>query len=162
MDKAFTLENYFKQNVSPLDLPNKDELYNSVLQIENSMTERLDVLNIANIFILEASQLLANSIYLFENGYFDASFYSIRQSIELATTMMYFADNKDDNTKKKALYDWKKENRFPMTKQMLSELKIYGEVVANMYTVMPSFFADLDILYAKINKIVHKQGYDYL
>ena len=28
--------------------------------------------NIANIFILEAAQLLANSIFLFENGYFDA------------------------------------------------------------------------------------------
>lgn len=161
MDKPITLEDILKQRISPVSLPNKNELYASILEIDHSMTERLDA-GLANIFIFEAAQLLANAIYLFETGYFDAAFYSIRQAIEIATTMMYLSDTKDEDKRKEAIFSWKCEQRFPMTKQMLSNLKTYGDIVANMQEVMPDFFTNLDILYAKINKIVHKQGFDYL
>lgn len=161
MDKPITLEDILKQRISPVSLPNKNELYASILEIDHSMTERLDA-GLANIFIFEAAQLLANAIYLFETGYFDAAFYSIRQAIEIATTMMYLSDTKDEDKRKEAIFSWKCEQRFPMTKQMLSNLKTYGDIVANMQEVMPDFFTNLDILYAKINKIVHKQGVDYL
>lgn len=156
------MKQFFKQRISPVNLPDKDEFYDGVLEIEHSMTERMDVLDIANVFIWEAAQLLANSIDLFEMGYFDAAFYSLRQSIEVATTMMFLADTKDITKKKEAFSAWKHEERFPMTKQMLARLKIYGDVVANMHKVMPAFFEDLNTLYAALNKIVHKQGYDYL
>ena len=161
MDKPITLEDILKQRISPVSLPNKNELYASILEIDYSMTERLDA-GLANIFIFEAAQLLANAIYLFETGYFDAAFYSIRQAIEIATTMMYLSDTKDEDKRKEAIFSWKCEQRFPMTKQMLSNLKTYGDIVANMQEVMPDFFTNLYILYAKINKIVHKQGFDYL
>lgn len=161
MDKQITLEDILKQRISPVSLPNKNELYTSILEIDHSMTERLDA-SLANIFIFEAAQLLANAIYLFETGYFDAAFYSIRQAIEIATTMMYLSDTKDEAKRKEAVFSWKCEQRFPMTKQMLSNLKTYGDVVANMQEVMPEFFTSLDTLCAKINKIVHKQGFDYL
>ena len=161
MDKPITLEDILKQRISPVSLPNKNELYASILEIDHSMTERLDA-GLANIFIFEAAQLLANAIYLFETGYFDSAFYSIRQAIEIATTMMYLSDTKDEDKRKEAIFSWKCEQRFPMTKQMLSNLKTYGDIVANMQEVMPDFFTNLDILYAKINKIVHKQGFDYL
>lgn len=46
------------------------------------LTGRLEVFFV-NDFLREAIQLLKNSISLYRNGYFDCSFYSIRQANEL-------------------------------------------------------------------------------
>lgn len=158
---TFTLEKYFQQYIYPTNITNKDELYGYLLEIHNSFTERTDVFNIANIFILEAAQLLANSIFLFENGYFDAAFYSIRQSIEMATIMLYLSDPAEYEKKKELFSTWKLKQRFPMTREILEQLKKFGDVVKNMNDLMPTFFEDIDKLCKKLNKIVHKQGLDY-
>lgn len=39
----------------------------------------------ANTFIMESVKLAVNAILLFEMGYFDCAYYSLRQSIEVAT-----------------------------------------------------------------------------
>ena len=43
--------------------------------------------------ITEAGQSLANSIKLYELGYFDDAYYSMRSAIELATIMLDVGDN---------------------------------------------------------------------
>ena len=43
----------------------------------------------------KACQLLANSVRLFELGYFDCAFYSIRQSMELSLSGLYLFSNPD-------------------------------------------------------------------
>ncbi|WP_462168672.1 hypothetical protein [Pseudoalteromonas lipolytica] len=79
-----------KQNrhLKPLTNANKDKLFVEISNIEESFTGRSDG-NIANTFIHEASYLIVNSLTLFEQGFFDFAFYSLRQSLEIAMTMMY-------------------------------------------------------------------------
>ena len=38
-------------------------------------------------------QMIANSIYLFQEGFFDAAFYSLRQSIEISIGTLYLTAN---------------------------------------------------------------------
>lgn len=96
-----------KYNLKPLELKGKETYYHDLFNIEHSWTGRLDA-QIANTFILEANQLLVNSIVLFEQGYFDCAFYSLRQSLEVSTTMTYLVDN--DETKRESLLNkWKSQ-----------------------------------------------------
>ena len=84
----------------PVKLTQKDEFYTAILEIEQNFTGRIDAW-LANTFILEASQLLINSIELFELGYFDCAYYSLREAIELSTTMVYLSDLPENEKKEK-------------------------------------------------------------
>ena len=66
--------------LTPVKLPKKDEFYAAISEIEHNFTGRMDAW-FANTFILEASQLLINSIELFELGYFDCAYYSLREAM---------------------------------------------------------------------------------
>jgi len=68
-------------NLIPQQIPNKEKYYHDLTNIEQSWTGRIDVM-LANTFIQEAAQLIVNAIALFEHGYFDCAFYSLRQSLE--------------------------------------------------------------------------------
>ena len=59
-----------KENIRPIEIPNKSKIYLDLLNIEHSWTGRIDA-NIGNTFIMESVQLLINSIELFEMGYFE-------------------------------------------------------------------------------------------
>lgn len=150
------LENLMKQYLIQIEIPNKNSLLADILEIQNNMTGRIGV-EIANSFILEASQLLINSIFLFEKGFFDCAYYSLRQSIELSTTMVYLSDMPVE-TRKQKLTDWNNNKNFPMQSQMLNELKEKGDIFSNMKQKMPTFFEKLHNIYRKLNKIIHKQG----
>ena len=58
------------ENLHPVTIPNKDDLYIDLINIEHSWSGRMDT-NIGNTFIMEANQLLINAIELFDMGYFD-------------------------------------------------------------------------------------------
>ena len=97
---------------------------------------------------------------LFELGYFDAAYYSLREAIELSTTIVYLADM-PENDKNQKIEDWKNTRDFPMQGQMLNQLYQHGIVISDMKEKMSSFFDQIKNISKKINKYVHKQGLQF-
>ena len=67
-----------KENICPVVLDGKERYYFDLMNIEHSWTGRIDIGNIGNTFIMEAEQQIINAIELFEHGYFDCAYYSLR------------------------------------------------------------------------------------
>ena len=145
------------ENIQPIILTNKDKYYYDLLNLEHSWSGRMDIGNISNTFVIEAEQQLINAIELFEQGYFDCAYYSLRSAVDLSTTMVFLADM--PNEVKVDLIDaWKETKDFPMHGQMIKQLSLKGDVYSNMKNKMPDFFAAAKELSAELNKFVHKQG----
>ncbi len=147
------------QNLYPIEIPNKDKYYDDLLNIENSWSGRIDA-NSCNTFIMEAEQLLINAMELFEQGYFDCAYYSLRSAVDVSTTMVFLSDMPEEE-RSKYLMDWKSTSDFPMQGQMIKDLMKNGNVFKNMLEKMPSFFAEAKQLSAELNKYVHKQGFQH-
>ena len=82
-------------------LPNASDYLWDIENITWAETGLIDALG-ANRFFDEASQMIANSIFLFQKGFFDAAFYSLRQSIELSIGTLYLIANPEK------MKEWKK------------------------------------------------------
>ena len=146
------------ENIVPLKLEAKEQFYLDLMNIEHSWTGRIDAM-FANQFFREAVQLIVNSITLFEKGYFDCAFYSLRQSLEISTTIVYFIDDSETN-RNEEMKKWKNQERFPMHNQMLNELQKRKNVFAEIKDKMSSYFENIKVTKQKLNKYVHKQGLD--
>lgn len=144
------------QNLCPLKIPNKEELYFDLMNIEHSWSGRADT-NIGNTFIMEANQLLINAVELFELGYFDCAYYSLRSAIDVSTTMVFLVDMPDES-RNKYLQDWKNLSDFPQRIDMIRKLSKEGSEFVDMYSNMPKFFEKAKVISQKLNKYVHKQG----
>ena len=144
------------KNIRPIPLPDKERYYWDLQNIENSWTGRIDA-NLCNTFVMEAEQQLVNAIELFEMGYFDCAYYSLRSAVEVSTTMVFLSDLPEDE-REKQLEAWKATLDFPMETQMIRQLAKSGAVFADMLTKMADFFSDAKKLNAELNKFVHKQG----
>lgn len=144
------------QNIKPIVLPNKVKFYSDLINIEHSWSGRMDT-NICNTFIMEAEQQLVNAIEMFEFGYFDCAYYSLRSAVDISTTMVFLSDMPDDD-REKYLSAWKATEDFPMQGQMIKQLSRQGNVFADMVSKMPDFFASAKALSSELNKYVHKQG----
>ena len=144
------------QNIKKYTITNSEEYYLDLMNIEHSFSGRMDI-PLANTFIMESVQLIINSMSLFELGYFDAAFYSLREAIEISTTIVYLADMPEEEMKAK-IDDWKNTRDFPMQGQMLNELYQHGIVISDMKEKMNAFFDEIKNVSKKINKYVHKQG----
>ncbi len=144
------------QNIKPIELPNKVTFYSDLINIEHSWSGRMDT-NICNTFIMEAEQQLVNAIEMFELGYFDCAYYSLRSAVDISTTMVFLSDMPDED-REKYLAAWKATEDFPMQGQMIKQLSRQGNVFADMVSKMPDFFASAKALGAELNKYVHKQG----
>lgn len=144
------------QNIKPIKLPNKEQYYIDLMHIEHSWSGRIDV-NLCNTFIMEAEQQLVNAIELFEMGYFDCAYYSLRSAVEVSTTMVFLADL-PETEREKQLEAWKATLDFPMETQMIRQLAKSGAVFADMLNKMADFFSGAKTLNAELNKFVHKQG----
>lgn len=144
------------QNIRPLKLKNKDKFYSDLINIEHSWSGRMDT-NVGNTFIMEAEQQLINAIELFEAGYFDCAYYSLRSAIDVSTTMVFLSDLSDDE-REKYLNDWKQVKPFPLRNVMLKKLTKDGNIFVDMFEKMPIFFNKAKELSEKLNKYVHKQG----
>lgn len=147
------------KNIKPIAIDIKSKLLLDIINIENSWTGRIDI-NIANAFIQESAQLLINSLLLFEKGYFDCAYYSLRQSLELSTTMIYLSDIPEDEREIQT-EAWKSTSDFPMQGQMLKYLKENGYLFSDMKEKMTSYFDKLLNFNKMINKFVHKQGFKF-
>ena len=146
-----------KENIRPIELPNKERWYWALLNIEHSWSGRMDVASIGNTFIMESEQMLVNAIELFEMGYFDSAYYSLRSAVDISTTMVFLADMPSDE-REKYLNSWKETKGFPMQGQMIKLLSEHGDVFVDMKEKMPDFFDFAKELSAELNKYVHKQG----
>ena len=147
------------QNVQPLSIPNKEQYYMDLLNIEHSWSGRMDN-NVCNTFVMEAEQQLVNAIELFEEGYFDCAYYSLRSAVDISTTMVFILDMPDAE-KKDYFGAWKDTRDFPMQGQMIKQLSNSGYVFAEMREKMAEFFSDAKKLSAELNKYVHKQGLQF-
>lgn len=146
-----------KENIRTFIIPDKEKIYWDLLNIEHSFSGRMDG-NICNTFIMEAEQLLVNSIELFELGYFDCAYYSLRTAIDISTTMVFLVDINNDE-KEQYLKRWKtKFDDFPQRLQMIKKLTKEGDIFSDMYENMPTFFKNAENTSQKLNKYVHKQG----
>lgn len=146
------------ENIIARNVPNKERYYLDLLNIENSFTGRSDAI-FSNTFFRESAQLIVNAIALYEMGYFDCAFYSLRQSLELSTTVVYFVDDDIDN-RKVSLNKWKNQERFPQQGEMLNQLKNRKIVFAEIKDKLSSFFAEIEVAKNIMNKYVHKQGFE--
>jgi len=146
------------KNLIPVEVENKEEYYFDLMNIENSFTGRADVM-FSNDFFLECSQLIINAIALFEMGYFDCAFYSLRQSLEISTTIVYFVDDDKEN-RKKEIRKWRNEERFPLQSQMINQLQQRNKEFKEIKDKMNVYFEEIESIKRKLNKYVHKQGFD--
>ncbi len=155
------MENYISwksaENIRPVSLPDKEKYYIDLLNIEHSWSGRIGVMNISNTFIMEAEQQLINAIELFEHGYFDCAYYSLRSAIDLATTMVFLVDMPSEE-QEIFLSAWQETRDFPMQGQMIKQLSSKGTAFVDMKEKMPQFFLEAKELSAELNKFVHKQG----
>lgn len=148
-----------RNNIRAIELPNKGQYYSALINIEHSWSGRMDG-NICNTFIMEAEQQLVNAIELFEQGYFDCAYYSLRSSVDLSTTMVFLADMPEVE-REQSLNAWKSTADFPMQGQMIKQLSQRGNIFIDMKAKMPDFFAAAKVLSAELNKYVHKQGLNH-
>ena len=143
--------------IFPQSLTNKDKFYMDIQEIENSFSGRMDF-DYIGIFIKEAGELLLNAISLFEKGYFDCAYYSLRSAVDVATTLVYFVDMPEEERKVK-FSAWKGNEHFPMKGEMIQALLKRGNILRDMKEKMSKFFDDAQKLSEKLNKYVHKQGF---
>ena len=128
-----------KENIRPVTIPNKEKYYYDLENVENSWSGRADVWSIGNTFVMEAEQLLINSLELFEMGYFDCAYYSLRSAVDVSTTIVFLADM-PETERERYLNKWKATEDFPMQRQMLKMLATDGDAFIDMKQQMPLFF----------------------
>ena len=144
------------QNVKSLNIVDKNAYYMDLTNIEHSWSGRVDT-NIGNTFVMEAEQQLINAIELFELGYFDCAYYSLRSAVEISTTMVFLVDMPEEE--RNAYFEnWKNTKEFPMQGRMIKQLILHGNIFVDMMAKMPQFFSDAKKLSEELNKYVHKQG----
>lgn len=146
--------------VRPLALPNRDAYIIAIDEITGSMTFFLgEPFRTTSNLLREAIVLLRNAVLLFERGFFDAAFYSLRQSVEVASTFVYFSELSEEDRKEK-IANWESHiAKFPGEGEMLRQLESCGNMYKELKVEFPDFFERLTCFRKKINKYVHKQGY---
>lgn len=149
------LEEYmYYHNKIKRDLPELEEILSDIQLLNGMATGRSD-LDFCNLFLLEMYDLLINSILLFREGFFDCSFYSLRQVIEVSNSMLYLA-----NCDSESLYKWNKKDWFPMNSKLVAKLGEMDEFYKEIKDEIPDFFKSQEDILSHAQKIIHKQGFD--
>ena len=128
-------------------------------EIEDSFSGRADILfSGLHRFFLESSKMIRNALKLFEEGHFDAAFYSVRSALELARIVTYFSDQ--EKIRESPQYqNWTSGGRFPFDSAIRKELEKSGGAYLEVKEALPDFFIEQDKLLRTIQKYIHKQGY---
>ena len=140
-------------------LPKRDAYYDAICEIAQALIGDIEVINFSNIFLAEGTELLKKAVVLFEEVFFDCSFYLLRSATEITLILAYLTELPAREREEK-LSDWMKIRHFPMRKKMLDSLTKTGKNFAEMKENMPEVFVEMQELSNKINKYVHKQGFD--
>lgn len=142
----------YPSNIRPLPLDNVDGYISDINELQLANTGFLHALE-SNRFFAEACQMLINSLNLYQQGYFDCAFYSLRQSLELSIGSIFLISNPEQ------LEAWKKcENGFE-SGQMAKYLRENEPNFKEVREKLSLYFEGLREYVKKINKYVHKQGY---
>lgn len=133
-------------------LPEHDKLINIIQSLfpTTGIAQNL----FCNSFMSEAVELIKHSIFLYEEGFFDCAFYSLRQSIEILNNMLLCADDKE------RLKHWDSKGWFPLDNKVKDILEKQNIVYSEIKTKIPEFFKNTDNYLKHANKYIHKQGFD--
>ena len=156
-------KNLLERYLRPVKIENKEYYYSLIYEISESLTWEIAVdffhSNKINMIITEAGQSLANSIKLYELGYFDDAYYSMRSAIELATIMLDVGDNEYEKmVHNMNLFSTKEYRNFIAS--TLSYLKNNGIEFRDVAKKLPNFVNEINDTCKKLNNFVHKTGFD--
>lgn len=153
-----TIEDWQYQHIIKRELKNKDIIMDVSNNISHSFSGRLDILGL-HTFFLESSIMLKNAIKLYEEGFFDSAFYSVRSALELARVITYFSDQ--EQPKDSEVYQkWIQGGRFPFDSIIKKLLAESGSIYSEVKDALIDFFDDQEKRLKRVNKYIHKQGYE--
>ena len=112
-----------------------------------------------NQFLLESCQLLANSLDLIHQGYFDAAFYSVRQAGEIILVGTLFS-NLEESERKAKYEKWVSLDRFPTFSELSKMLRSKDIEYRDLLEQMPEIDELISKLNKRANKYIHKQGHE--
>lgn len=135
-----------------LELPNASDYLSAIYNISMADIGSLESWS-SNTFYEEACQMLANSIIIYRQGYFDAAFYSLRQAIELSIGTLYLNANPNE------LGKWVNQEDGFESGKMTKYLREKEPVFKNVREKMSDYFDFVFEQRRKIDKYVHKQGF---
>ena len=133
-------------------------LYGYVDQLTDSVNGLVSTPSF-NQFLLESCQLLANSLDLIHQGYFDAAFYSVRQAGEVILIGTLFS-NLEESERKAKYEKWVSLDRFPSFSELSKMLRSKDIEYRDLLEQMPEIDELISKLNKRANKYVHKQGHD--
>lgn len=132
-------------------------LYDYVEQMADSVSGLVSTPSF-NQFLLESCQLLANSLDLIHQGYFDAAFYSVRQAGEVILIGTLFS-NLEESERKAKYEKWVSLDRFPSFSELSKMLRSKDIEYRDLLEQMPEIDELISKLNKRANKYIHKQGH---
>lgn len=133
-------------------------LYSDVDELADSISGIVETPSF-NQFLLESCQLLANSLDLIHQGYFDAAFYSVRQAGEVILIGALFS-NLEESERKAKYEKWVSLDRFPSFSELSKMLRSKDIEYRDLLEQMPEIDELISKLNKRANKYIHKQGHD--
>lgn len=133
-------------------------LYGYVGQLADSVSGLVSTPSF-NQFLLESCQLLANSLDLIHQGYFDAAFYSVRQAGEVILIGTLFS-NLEESERKAKYEKWVSLDRFPSFSELSKMLRSKDIEYRDLLEQMPEIDELISKLNKRANKYIHKQGHE--
>ena len=133
-------------------------LYGYVDQLADSVSGLVSTPSF-NQFLLESCQLLANSLVLIHQGYFDAAFYSVRQAGEVILIGTLFS-NLEESERKAKYEKWVSLDRFPSFSELSKMLRSKDIEYRDLLEQMPEIDELISKLNKRANKYIHKQGHE--
>lgn len=134
------------------------QLYSYVDELADSISGMVETPSF-NQFLLESCQLLANSLDLIHQGYFDAAFYSVRQAGEVILIGALFTNL--DNAEREAKYKkWASLESFPSFSKLSGMLREADSEYRELLEQMPEIDELICKLNRRANKYIHKQGHE--
>lgn len=133
-------------------------LYGYVEQLVDSISGLVSTPSF-NQFLLESCQLLASSLDLIHQGYFDAAFYSVRQAGEVILIGTLFS-NLEESERKAKYEKWVSLDRFPSFSELSKLLRSKDIEYRDLLEQMPEIDELINKLNKRANKYIHKQGHE--
>lgn len=147
--------------IVPIILPHAKEYHQALRELDWAEPFFLGLNSVVQLQIREAIASIGNALDLFKAGYSDAACYCLRQAIELATCFAYIHEL-SENERKEKISAWKAHAQwFPTRGKMKKRLESLDGEYADMQSHMPRFFQRVEEVNERLNKHVHKQGYEY-
>lgn len=146
------LDDISMNKLHKFNLPDADEYIYAINNIQLATTGFINAME-SNKFFAEACQMIINAIRLYQDGYFDCAFYSLRQSIELSIGTIFLNANPDKYR------NWNKLEKGFESGNMARYLADNEPTFKEVREKLCDYFDNLHELKKQIDKYVHKQGY---